>query len=147
VLAPAQVTLNMLLIAFGVLVCAFGELNLVVKGLITQLAALAFEVRPTLLQTILRLPGPGASTQLEAISSELWVCRCQLGSIALRTAALHCTRARIYVCAALALEVAFEQMCSGQEACAGRLDLHARHAAHIQPVSHFPQADAAQRLS
>lgn len=81
-LAPAQVTLNMLLIAFGVLVCAFGELNLVVKGLITQLAALAFEVRPTLLQTILRLPGPGASTQLEALASELWVCRCQLGSIA-----------------------------------------------------------------
>jgi hypothetical protein len=37
----------MLLIAFGVLVCAFGELNLVVKGLLTQLAALVFEVGTT----------------------------------------------------------------------------------------------------
>jgi hypothetical protein len=34
----------MLLIAFGVLVCAYGELNLVIKGLIQQLTALAFEV-------------------------------------------------------------------------------------------------------
>ena len=34
----------MLLIAFGVVVCSFGELNLVVKGLLTQLAALVFEV-------------------------------------------------------------------------------------------------------
>lgn len=41
----AQVTANMLLIAFGVVVCAFGELNLVLKGLMTQLAALVFEVR------------------------------------------------------------------------------------------------------
>jgi hypothetical protein len=40
-----RVTANMLLIAFGVLVCAYGELNLVVKGLILQLSALAFEVR------------------------------------------------------------------------------------------------------
>ena len=39
-----RVTANMLLIAFGVLVCAYGELNLVVKGLILQLSALAFEV-------------------------------------------------------------------------------------------------------
>lgn len=38
------VTANMLLIAFGVVVCAIGEMNLVVKGLIQQLAALAFEV-------------------------------------------------------------------------------------------------------
>ena len=35
----------MALIAFGVLVCAYGELNLVVKGLILQLSALVFEVR------------------------------------------------------------------------------------------------------
>ena len=34
-----------MLIAFGVLVCAYGELNLVVKGLILQLSALAFEVK------------------------------------------------------------------------------------------------------
>ena len=39
------VTLNMLLIAFGVLICAIGEMNLVIKGLIQQLAALGFEVR------------------------------------------------------------------------------------------------------
>ena len=36
----------MCLIAFGVLVCSYGELNLVVKGLILQLSALAFEVPP-----------------------------------------------------------------------------------------------------
>lgn len=36
---------NMSLIAFGVLVCALGEANLVYKGLIQQLTALLFEVR------------------------------------------------------------------------------------------------------
>ena len=40
----SRVTANMALIAFGVLVCAYGELNLVVKGLILQLSALCFEV-------------------------------------------------------------------------------------------------------
>ncbi len=40
-------TLNMLLIAFGVLVCAYGEVNLVLKGLIQQLTALGFEVSST----------------------------------------------------------------------------------------------------
>lgn len=35
---------NMTLIAFGVLVCAYGELNLVFKGVVQQLLALAFEV-------------------------------------------------------------------------------------------------------
>ena len=39
-----SVTANMLLIAFGVLVCAFGEVNLVLKGLASQLSALCFEV-------------------------------------------------------------------------------------------------------
>ncbi len=34
----------MLLIAFGVVVCALGELNLVFKGLVMQLLALGFEV-------------------------------------------------------------------------------------------------------
>lgn len=44
-------TLNMLLIAFGVVVCAYGEMNLVVKGLVQQLAALMFEaLRLTLVQ-------------------------------------------------------------------------------------------------
>ena len=42
-----SVAANMLLIAFGVLVCAYGELNLVIKGLVLQLSALAFEVRPS----------------------------------------------------------------------------------------------------
>jgi hypothetical protein len=37
-------TANMLLIAFGVVVCAIGEQGLVVKGLLQQLAALGFEV-------------------------------------------------------------------------------------------------------
>ena len=37
---------NMLLIAFGVAVCAFGEVNLVVKGVVQQLSALLFEVSP-----------------------------------------------------------------------------------------------------
>jgi hypothetical protein len=36
---------NMLMIAFGVVVCAYGEENLVVLGLIQQLTALGFEVR------------------------------------------------------------------------------------------------------
>lgn len=35
---------NMALIAFGVVVCAIGEANLVFKGLVQQLAALGFEV-------------------------------------------------------------------------------------------------------
>lgn len=35
----------MALIAFGVLVCALGEANLVMKGLVQQLVALGFEVR------------------------------------------------------------------------------------------------------
>eukprot|EP00955_Chlamydomonas_euryale_P046985 353547-Chlamydomonas_euryale.AAC.7 len=39
-----SITLNMLLIAFGVVICAMGELNLVLRGLIQQLAALGFEV-------------------------------------------------------------------------------------------------------
>lgn len=37
---------DMALIAFGVLVCALGEVNLVVKGLFQQLLALVFEVTP-----------------------------------------------------------------------------------------------------
>lgn len=36
---------NMVLIAFGVVVCAVGEINLVFKGVAQQLAALLFEVR------------------------------------------------------------------------------------------------------
>ena len=36
---------NMTLIAFGVLVCAIGEENLIMKGLMQQLVALLFEVR------------------------------------------------------------------------------------------------------
>ena len=35
---------NMVLIAFGVAVCAFGEVNLVLKGVVQQLSALLFEV-------------------------------------------------------------------------------------------------------
>lgn len=35
---------NMMLIAFGVVVCAIGEVNLVFKGVLQQLAALLFEV-------------------------------------------------------------------------------------------------------
>jgi hypothetical protein len=46
--------LNMLLIAFGVLVCAIGEANLVMKGLIQQLVALLFEAaRLTLVQILM----------------------------------------------------------------------------------------------
>ena len=36
--------LNMLLIVFGVVVCAVGEVNLVPRGVMQQLAALLFEV-------------------------------------------------------------------------------------------------------
>lgn len=39
------VTLNMLLIAFGVVICAIGEMNLVFRGVVQQLTALGFEVR------------------------------------------------------------------------------------------------------
>ncbi len=35
---------NMVLIAFGVVICAVGEVNLVFKGVAQQLAALLFEV-------------------------------------------------------------------------------------------------------
>jgi multisubunit Na+/H+ antiporter MnhG subunit len=37
-------TLNMVMIAFGVVICAMGEQNLVWKGFIQQLVALVFEV-------------------------------------------------------------------------------------------------------
>eukprot|EP00798_Chlamydomonas_sp_ICE-L_P024449 gene24449-10049_t len=51
-------TLNMLLIAFGVLVCAYGELNLVMTGLIQQLAALVFEaMRLTMVQVLINSKG------------------------------------------------------------------------------------------
>jgi hypothetical protein len=39
------VAANMTLIAFGVVVCAMGEVNLVFKGFAQQLLALLFEVR------------------------------------------------------------------------------------------------------
>lgn len=46
--------LNMTLIAFGVLVCAIGEENLVTKGLLQQLVALLFEAaRLTLVQILM----------------------------------------------------------------------------------------------
>lgn len=46
--------LNMILIAFGVLVCAIGEENLVTKGLLQQLVALLFEAaRLTLVQILM----------------------------------------------------------------------------------------------
>lgn len=49
---------NMSLIAFGVVVCAVGEANLVLKGLIQQLAALAFEAaRLTLVQILMNSKG------------------------------------------------------------------------------------------
>lgn len=49
---------NMLLIAFGVLVCALGEANLVMKGLIQQLSALGFEAaRLTLVQILMAAKG------------------------------------------------------------------------------------------
>mmetsp|Transcript_3759 Transcript_3759/g.10853 ORF Transcript_3759/g.10853 Transcript_3759/m.10853 type:complete len:392 (-) Transcript_3759:558-1733(-) len=52
------VTANMMLIAFGVVVCAMGELNLVMKGLITQLSALCFEAaRLTLVQILINSQG------------------------------------------------------------------------------------------
>ena len=42
---------DMVLIAFGVLVCAWGESNLILRGVATQLAALLFEAtRLTLVQ-------------------------------------------------------------------------------------------------
>ncbi|GFH22458.1 TPT domain-containing protein [Haematococcus lacustris] len=48
----------MLLIAFGVLVCAYGEVNLVVKGLIQQLTALCFEaLRLTMVQVLINSKG------------------------------------------------------------------------------------------
>jgi drug/metabolite transporter (DMT)-like permease len=46
-----SIMLDMALIAFGVLVCAFGEADLVMRGLATQLVALLFEAtRLTLVQ-------------------------------------------------------------------------------------------------
>lgn len=48
-----KVTLNMIMIAFGVIVCAMGEMNLVIKGLVQQLTALFFEVRLAFILLIL----------------------------------------------------------------------------------------------
>mmetsp|Transcript_7911 Transcript_7911/g.16979 ORF Transcript_7911/g.16979 Transcript_7911/m.16979 type:complete len:399 (+) Transcript_7911:320-1516(+) len=51
-------TLNMLLIAFGVVICALGEMNLVIRGLIQQLAALGFEaMRLTMVQVLINSKG------------------------------------------------------------------------------------------
>jgi hypothetical protein len=46
----------MLLIAFGVAVCALGELNLVLKGFVLQLSALGFEVLTSITALLLLLP-------------------------------------------------------------------------------------------
>jgi hypothetical protein len=55
-----NVALNMLLIAAGVAVCAMGEVNLVLKGFLQQLVALAFEAtRLTLVQVL--MTGRGVS--------------------------------------------------------------------------------------
>lgn len=52
------VSANMLLIAFGVVVCAMGELNLVLKGFALQLSALCFEAaRLTLVQILINSQG------------------------------------------------------------------------------------------
>ncbi|KXZ55498.1 hypothetical protein GPECTOR_2g1047 [Gonium pectorale] len=52
------VTLNMLLIAFGVVVCAIGEVNLVFKGVAQQLTALGFEaMRLTMVQVLINSKG------------------------------------------------------------------------------------------
>ena len=49
---------NMVLIAFGVVICALGEANLVVKGLVQQLSALLFEAaRLTLVQILMNAKG------------------------------------------------------------------------------------------
>lgn len=49
---------DMLWIAFGVVICAFGETNLVVRGLTTQLCALGFEAtRLTLVQVLINSKG------------------------------------------------------------------------------------------
>ncbi|KAK9918958.1 hypothetical protein WJX75_008319 [Coccomyxa subellipsoidea] len=49
---------NMMLIAFGVVVCAIGEVNLVLKGVVQQLAALLFEAaRLTLVQILINSKG------------------------------------------------------------------------------------------
>eukprot|EP00192_Tetraselmis_astigmatica_P021221 CAMPEP_0117696336 /NCGR_PEP_ID=MMETSP0804-20121206/28624_1 /TAXON_ID=1074897 /ORGANISM="Tetraselmis astigmatica, Strain CCMP880" /LENGTH=283 /DNA_ID=CAMNT_0005510479 /DNA_START=161 /DNA_END=1012 /DNA_ORIENTATION=+ len=51
-------SLNMLLIAFGVLICAIGEINLVLKGVVQQLLALAFEAtRLALVQVLINSRG------------------------------------------------------------------------------------------
>ncbi|KAG2501749.1 hypothetical protein HYH03_000249 [Edaphochlamys debaryana] len=52
------VTLNMLLIAFGVVICAIGELNLVFTGVVQQLTALGFEaMRLTMVQVLINSKG------------------------------------------------------------------------------------------
>ncbi|PNW80203.1 hypothetical protein CHLRE_08g382350v5 [Chlamydomonas reinhardtii] len=52
------VTLNMLLIAFGVVICAIGEMNLVFRGVVQQLTALGFEaMRLTMVQVLINSKG------------------------------------------------------------------------------------------
>jgi uncharacterized membrane protein len=51
-------TLNMVMIAFGVVICAMGEQNLVWKGFIQQLVALVFEaMRLTMVQVLINSKG------------------------------------------------------------------------------------------
>jgi hypothetical protein len=61
---------NMALIAFGVLVCALGEANLVMKGLLQQLVALGFEVRRG--RTRSAPLGSGSEAPRAASASRAW---------------------------------------------------------------------------
>lgn len=68
---------NMLLIALGVLVCAFGEVNLHPLGLTLQLAALSFEAaRLTLVQILIKSKGIAMNPiqSLYYISPACFVC-------------------------------------------------------------------------
>lgn len=67
----------MLLIAFGVGVCAYGELNLVVKGVVQQLLALAFEVSRA-------LPSRAACASLRFRCSSAIACCCTFSGGMLR---------------------------------------------------------------
>jgi drug/metabolite transporter (DMT)-like permease len=61
-----SILFDMVLIAFGVVVCAFGEHQLHIRGLVAQLAALLFEAT--------RL------TLVQVLHSTFSMCKCFIGS-------------------------------------------------------------------
>lgn len=98
--------LNMLLIAFGVVVCAVGEENLVMKGLVQQLIALLFEAaRLTLVQILMT----GKGIKLNPLQSLYYVSPACLVCLLVPFSTCHVSR---FLHGVPALTQSFSFLCS-----------------------------------